>query len=103
MRRQLRLKNSRKAMMQRPRREIELLRREGELPLEGLLRSLPSAAGRGPSSPSRNSSSHGDTRDGLKRVKRRTLSGVEYSLRDRRWIQSRLRGRASKGLSSSGL
>uniref|UniRef100_A0A2K5QXA4 Snf2 related CREBBP activator protein n=2 Tax=Cebus imitator TaxID=2715852 RepID=A0A2K5QXA4_CEBIM len=47
------------------RREIELLRREGELPLEELLRSLPPQLLGGPSSPSRTPSSHdSDTRDG---------------------------------------
>lgn len=47
------------------RREIELLRREGELPLEELLRSLPPQLLEGPSSPSRTPSSHdSDTRDG---------------------------------------
>lgn len=47
------------------RREIELLRREGELPLEELLRSLPPQLLEGPSSPSQTPSSHdSDTRDG---------------------------------------
>ncbi|XP_054945950.1 helicase SRCAP isoform X3 [Physeter macrocephalus] len=47
------------------RREIELLRREGELPLEELLRSLPPQLLGGPSSPSRTPSSRdSDTRDG---------------------------------------
>ncbi|XP_014650001.1 PREDICTED: helicase SRCAP isoform X2 [Ceratotherium simum simum] len=47
------------------RREIELLRREGELPLEELLRSLPPQLLGGPSSPSRTPSSHdSDTQDG---------------------------------------
>ena len=47
------------------RREIELLRREGELPLEELLRSLPPQLLGGPSSPSGTPSSHdSDTRDG---------------------------------------
>ncbi|XP_054570448.1 helicase SRCAP isoform X2 [Eptesicus fuscus] len=46
------------------RREIELLKREGELPLEELLRSLPPQLLGGPSSPSRTPSSHdSDTRD----------------------------------------
>ncbi|XP_006896583.1 PREDICTED: helicase SRCAP-like [Elephantulus edwardii] len=46
------------------RREIELLRREGELPLEELLRSLPPQLLGGPSSPSQTPSSHdSDTRD----------------------------------------
>lgn len=46
------------------RREIELLRREGELPLEELLRSLPPQLLGGPSSRSRTPSSHdSDTRD----------------------------------------
>ncbi|KAM5227377.1 helicase SRCAP [Ctenodactylus gundi] len=45
--------------------EIELLRREGELPLEELLRSLPPQLLGGPSSPSQTPSFHGsDTRDG---------------------------------------
>ncbi|KAB1263802.1 Helicase SRCAP [Camelus dromedarius] len=47
------------------RREIELLRREGELPLEELLRSLPPQLLGGPSSPLRPPSSrNSDTRDG---------------------------------------
>ncbi|XP_069860216.1 helicase SRCAP isoform X2 [Dipodomys merriami] len=47
------------------RREIELLRREGELPLEELLRSLPPQLLEEPSSPSQTPSSHdSDTRDG---------------------------------------
>ncbi|XP_076997305.1 helicase SRCAP isoform X1 [Tamandua tetradactyla] len=47
------------------RREIELLRREGELPLEELLRSLPPQLLGGPSSPSQTASSHdSDNRDG---------------------------------------
>nr|XP_027804562.1 helicase SRCAP [Marmota flaviventris] len=47
------------------RREIELLRREGELPLEELLRSLPPQLLGGPSSPFQTPSSHdSDTRDG---------------------------------------
>nr|XP_015092377.1 helicase SRCAP isoform X3 [Vicugna pacos] len=47
------------------RREIELLRREGELPLEELLRSLPPQLLGGPSSPLRPPSSRdSDTRDG---------------------------------------
>uniref|UniRef100_A0A8C2VWK8 Snf2 related CREBBP activator protein n=1 Tax=Chinchilla lanigera TaxID=34839 RepID=A0A8C2VWK8_CHILA len=47
------------------RREIELLRREGELPLEELLRSLPPQLLGGPSSPSQTTLSHdSDTRDG---------------------------------------
>ncbi|KAK2498273.1 hypothetical protein MC885_005861 [Smutsia gigantea] len=47
------------------RREIELLRHEGELPLEELLRSLPPQLLGGPSSPSRTPSSHdSDIRDG---------------------------------------
>ncbi|EHB14367.1 Helicase SRCAP [Heterocephalus glaber] len=47
------------------RREIELLRREGELPLEELIRSLPPQLLGGPSSPSQTTSSHdSDTRDG---------------------------------------
>ncbi|XP_063082908.1 helicase SRCAP isoform X2 [Cavia porcellus] len=47
------------------RREIELLRREGELPLEELLRSLPPQLLGGSSSPSQTTSSHdSDTRDG---------------------------------------
>lgn len=42
-----------------------MLRREGELPLEELLRSLPPQLLGGPSSPSRTPSSHdSDTRDG---------------------------------------
>uniref|UniRef100_A0A8C6RVU3 Snf2-related CREBBP activator protein n=1 Tax=Nannospalax galili TaxID=1026970 RepID=A0A8C6RVU3_NANGA len=46
------------------RREIELLRHEGELPLEELLRSLPPQLLGGPSSPSPTPSSHdSDTRD----------------------------------------
>ncbi|XP_073915543.1 helicase SRCAP isoform X2 [Castor canadensis] len=46
------------------RREIELLRHEGELPLEELLRSLPPQLLGGPSSPSQTPSSHdSDTRD----------------------------------------
>lgn len=46
------------------RREIELLRREGELPLEELLRSLPPQLLEGPSSPLRTPSSHdSDARD----------------------------------------
>ncbi|XP_006774151.1 PREDICTED: helicase SRCAP isoform X2 [Myotis davidii] len=46
------------------RREIELLKREGELPLEELLRSLPPQLLGGPCSPSRTPSSHdSDTRD----------------------------------------
>ncbi|XP_036268664.1 helicase SRCAP isoform X1 [Pipistrellus kuhlii] len=46
------------------RREIELLKREGELPLDELLRSLPPQLLGGPSSPSRTPSSHdSDTRD----------------------------------------
>ncbi|XP_055483557.1 helicase SRCAP isoform X3 [Psammomys obesus] len=47
------------------RREIELLRHEGELPLEELLRSLPPQLLRGPSSPSQTPSSHdSDNHDG---------------------------------------
>lgn len=47
------------------RREIELLRREGELPLEELLRSLPPQLLGGSCSPSRAPSSRdGDTREG---------------------------------------
>uniref|UniRef100_A0A8D2E1W2 Snf2 related CREBBP activator protein n=1 Tax=Sciurus vulgaris TaxID=55149 RepID=A0A8D2E1W2_SCIVU len=47
------------------RREIELLRREGELPLEELLRSLPPQLLGGSSSPFQTPSSHdSDTRDG---------------------------------------
>lgn len=47
------------------RREIELLRREGELPLEELLRSLPPQLLGGSYSPSRAPSSHdSDTREG---------------------------------------
>ncbi|KAM8779242.1 helicase SRCAP [Rhynchonycteris naso] len=47
------------------RREIELLRREGELPLEELLRSLPPQLLGGPASPAGTPSSHdSDTQDG---------------------------------------
>ncbi|XP_075420885.1 helicase SRCAP isoform X1 [Tenrec ecaudatus] len=46
------------------RREIELLQREGELPLEELLRSLPPQLLEGPASPAHTLGSHGsDTRD----------------------------------------
>lgn len=46
------------------RREIELLRHEGELPLEELLRSLPPQLLGGPFSPSQTPSHDSDTQDG---------------------------------------